>query len=218
MNLIRLFINGDMKYLFGIMIFAFLDANAQSTSEKVIEIAILPDSLFVSSESLEVAVDLRCANLTSENLLLYGFDSEPNAFTEIERMCDVNRVSARFALFIVDINGKIYQPEWHIGEDIDYKPMTTQKLESSMEQTRLQYLTTTKIIKANEIVIFEKKIDLSAYHLEQGTYYLQFGYYSGKGVEQAMVGKKRIEEDSSRYHAKLYQGCSVSNRIILRVD
>lgn len=198
--------------------FVSLAANAQLTVEKGIEINILSDSIISSARDLTATVSLKCTNFSAENILLYGFDSEPNSFTDIDRICNVDRVSARFALFISDANGKIYWPEWHIGKDIDYKPMPIERLESSMEQIKLRYLTEMKVIKTREVLIVEKEIDLASFHLKAGTYYLQYGYYSGKGVEQAMVGKLRIEDDCKRYSARLYQGCALSNRIVLQID
>jgi hypothetical protein len=189
-----------------------VESHAQLISPRSIEIEVLTDSGQVVVEDEKINLNLRCQNFCDQNLLLYGFDSDFNSFTTIDQICDVDHTSARFALFIYDENSEIRQPDWSLG-DIDYKPMPAESLEAFMKTKKLQYLTETRVIAGNAVIIFRRNIDLKDYHLTKGNYYLQVGYYSGVGVEKALIGKTQIEKDKVTYNAQLYQGCSISNKI-----
>jgi len=218
MNLTLPFTNGDMRFLITVVATALiLNSEAQSISPRSIEIEILTASGQVIAEDGKINLRLRCKNFSDQRLLLYGFESELNTFTNVDRICDIDHTSARFALFIYDENNQIIQPDWSIGE-VDYKPMPSDSLAAFMKTKRLQYLTETRVINSNDVVDFEKWIDLKDYHLKKGNYYLQFGYYSGVGVEKAMVGRAQIERDKVTNNAELYQGCAISNKIMIEVD
>jgi hypothetical protein len=206
----------DMKFLpIILMIFFLISARSQTSSP--IGIEIITESVHASGEEVGIMLKLKCVNFADSNFLLYGFDSDFNEFTTIERICDVKRTSGRFALFIYTKSHDVLWPEWRIG-DIDYKPMTRDSLDASLEREKLRYLKDTRVIKRNDAMFFEKKIALNDYHLEKGRYFVQIAYYAGIGVEKEIVGKAQVDRDKIVYDAELYQGCAVSNTITLIID
>jgi hypothetical protein len=187
-------------------------AYAQISDTIAIEIVTLQ----VSEINTKATIAVKLQNLTDKNLLLYGFESEFNRFANVNSICDVSRAGGKFALFIYDENNTIVEAEWRTHNNDSDFPVTTEQLETMKKQERLNYLSEKRLIKKNESTNFEREIDLKDYHLIRGVYYLQLGYYSGKAIEQ-VVSKTQVDRDKLSNGAELFQGCAISNRILLIV-
>jgi hypothetical protein len=213
-----IYLDGKMRFLIIITLFFFSDSIAQSVSEQSMAIEIINDSLQVFANHGEITISLKCKNFTDKNLLLYGFESELRRYTDVVSICNVERTGGGIALFVYNERGEIQRPEWSIPDSIDYKPMPKERLEVILNNDRLRFINGKKIIKGSGVLYFDRKIDLKDFHLKRGRYYLQIGYYAGKGVKKVMVGEEQIEKDKKAHAAELYQGCAISNKITFRVD
>ena len=201
-----------MRYLVVIAAVAlFMNLTGQSVLGQSTDVQISIDSVTVSENGRSITAVFICKSLSDKNLLLYGFEGELNRFTDLARMCNLDRVSARFALFVYDENGVIQYPEWSIPDSIDYQPMPKERLAYFMEEERSQYRRATRMIKANQSFVAERKIDLADFHLQSGKYFLQVGYYSGKGINQ-LLHEAEVAGDMRIHHATVFRGCILSNK------
>ena len=200
------------------MVIGWSGSIAQSACGQPFEVQLSIDSVNFFDNGNIITVSLKCKNFSNKNLLLYGFESDLNRYTDLARICNLDRVSARFALFVYDTTGAIQYPEWSIPDSIDYKPMPKARLDESMQKEQAQYRRATRIVKSNGTVTFERQIDLRDFKLRPGEYFLQFGYYSGKGIKQLGLDEAQIEMDEKANNAALYQGCTLSNKISFSVN
>lgn len=174
------------------------------------------DSIQFFKREETITLSLKFTNEANSDLLLYGFEGWHWMNPDIEEICNLDKKSAGFAIFIFDQNNRA---KLHIPMSIDYKPMpiSDQKLTEILRQHKLKYTNEVRVIKPFETINVVKDINIKEYNLEKGRYEIQVVYVSGNGVK-ALVGKEQIEQDQLINGAELYQGCVMSNRVVLHVE
>ena len=207
-----------MKFVPHILFFLAIKAAAQSLTGGPIQIKMENDSIQTSVSNPEVTISFRCENQSGTALLLYGIDAPVRLLPfKAEMWCDHERVSAGLALIIYNNQLKQKPPMHYIHSDKKLDPMSTERLDSLMKISKLNYYTTTKVLEAHETVNLKKTIKLHEYNLERGIYFLQLVYFSGKQVT-TLVEMSQIDSDRKIHKAELYQGCAISNRISIIID
>lgn len=211
-------INSSMKVVVFFILVASVKVIGQDNGQSI-QINILDTALVVNTVDAKIAFELQCKNKLKSTLLLYGFNGSfggPPA--KIERLCDyIDNMSAGCALYIYDSALKKRGPKAYLRKSFHYQPMPKSRLDSIMAAQHLQYLEATEVVKGFSTMSVKIEMDLHEYELEQGTYYLQIAYFSGKEIS-ARVEEDQIMKDMKTFDAILFQGCVLSNRVMFRVE
>lgn len=189
-----------------------------STFEEALQIRFKRDSVLLAKNETEIALTVECKNSGNVNLLLYGIMSNLLTNADAERLCNVNRVGGGIGLMLFDHKlSPVYAVET-IPDSIKHKRLDERTFKSEMADSKKRFLGGTRVLKASQVLELVLNVDMRQFNLRPGQYHLKLVYYAGKGLtDDFVVGQQQIERDMHLYDAKLYQGCVLSDQIVLTV-
>lgn len=190
---------------------------AQKMDGRSIDINVLNDTIICASEPCKVSITYSIKNTSDKNLILYRLASEPidSPIGNMEVYCDVEKTGAGLAFFLFDENMEWKSRSHRIVSDYS-RPLTKQRADSALSIANSIALKSTIALKVEEVKILEQEIDLTAFNLVNGRYYLQLLYYAGKRID-TFVSDRQISCDTAS-HGEVYQGCVKSDKVLLILD
>ena len=75
------------------MVIGWSGSIAQSACGQPFEVQLSIDSVNFFDNGNIITVSLKCKNFSNKNLLLYGFESDLNRYTDLARICNLDRVA-----------------------------------------------------------------------------------------------------------------------------
>ena len=181
---------------------------AGSTHMRIVE-----SSLSCNSNGKSFSLSFVISNESEDNLLLYGLRNGgpfPAGFP-LSQTCSIKNVGTGIAFAIYKTDGKQITPTSRIIDYEGQRPVTSKVLDSALQKMHKDFVKSKIELKSKEERLFTKEIPLSDYKLQKGKYYFQMVYYTGDNTARNL----KLKQVSENTEGKLFQGCTISDRIDL---
>jgi hypothetical protein len=198
-----------------VMFMLSMDVNPVSDS---IDLQIVNEEIRVKSDQAAISLELKLANNTDANLLLYNFNGPPDmAFKEESFFCN-GQMSARCTIVIYDdALNPIFASIPGIPKEIEYKPISAKTLQDLLKEEQLNFREALQVVKKRGTMYFQKSVNIKHFKLTPGTYFLRLLYTSGVS-NLNMLDQRSITTDESANNAEMFSGCVKSNFFKVRVE
>ena len=192
--------------------------NTENTNSIFLE--VLTDSLELHNiRDTSKIVNVKFSNKSNVDFLTYGLGQNRWLRTfpyNSSNACKLENVSSGFGMILYDIDGEEVFASLEIKDSFNHKPVTKQDVDSVVRKAGNRFMRDTLVLKKFSSRNFERKIDLHDYGIEKGVYFIRVIFYCGQKIT-FYINEGKITSDCKSLHAKLYQGCSLSNKIKLIV-
>ena len=142
-------------------------------------------------KDLSATVLLRITNCGDKNLIAYGLKGRALPLLLDDTVYCGDNVACGIVLNVFDENSHQIFPVGPMAHDsIDEKPMTKSKLMDQLSLSRARFLENTVVLSPKEQIVINMEIDLSRYPFEEGSYFIQLTYYTGRYITNYVDEKK----------------------------
>lgn len=198
------------------LLLTFCHSAYSQIAESALLLVILDDSLRCESRCKSVRISFKLINPSNEDILIYGLErGGPYQINmELSELCGSREVSTGVAFTLHNPDGRRLGFETWLHTADSKRRVTRAVIDSMLHAAKIDFLKSSMIVKARQEMTFVKEMPLEDFELENGIKYLQIAYYCGK----VTADMPEVKELAIRTHAKLFQGCAMSNRIPLFVE
>jgi hypothetical protein len=182
---------------------------AQEKFSDLITLRIDKDTLDYDSSKRCLSVPFTFCHNSKEDIIVYGLSVFPKPVPfDLKRLCDLKGTGTGIAFAVYRPDGRQENYQITIADEFNQRPVTREVLDSVFRVSNERFLKTKMILSKNDRVSFEKEVLLKDFLLEPGEYFLQITYYCGENIFNVVNAS-----DVKKSGAKLFQGCTMSNKV-----
>lgn len=196
-----------------ILIFLIFGFEKKASNNPILNIIIESKGFRIDSVSSKLDLKVIVKNSSSFNLILYNIFGKPvRPLFQEDSVCD--DIMTAKTILIFDSHHSLVMPKAFkiVSDSVDYTAMTRDRVQEIFYKAKQAFTNSTAVIRPNQCLTFIEKLDLSAYEMNNGIYYLELIYSSGASIDYSI--DERVRSSLKKLKNTMeYRGCTKSNQI-----